>query len=35
MAQMAARSIVDVLQGRVPEQVVNREVLEKLGLKPS
>ena len=31
MAQMAARSIVDVLQGRVPEQVVNREVLEKLG----
>ena len=35
MAQLAARSIVDVLQGRVPEQVVNREVLEKLGLKPS
>ena len=33
MAQMAARSIVDVLQGRVPEQVVNREVLEKLGAR--
>jgi phosphoglycerate dehydrogenase-like enzyme len=32
MAQMAARSMVDVLQGRVPEQVVNREVLEKLEL---
>lgn len=35
MAQMAARSIVDVLQGRVPEQVVNRDVLEKLDLTPS
>jgi lactate dehydrogenase-like 2-hydroxyacid dehydrogenase len=35
MAQMAARSIVDVLQGRVPEQVVNRDVLEKLKLTPS
>ena len=32
MAQMAARSMIDVLQGRVPEQVVNREVLEKLKL---
>lgn len=32
MAQMAARSMIDVLQGRVPEQVVNREVLDKLTL---
>ncbi|MDA0334706.1 MAG: phosphoglycerate dehydrogenase [bacterium] len=33
MAQMAARSMVDVLQGRIPEQVVNREVLKKLRLQ--
>ena len=33
MSQMAARSIVDVLQGRAPEHVVNPEVLDKLGLK--
>lgn len=33
MAQMAAQSMVDVLQGRAPEQVVNRDVLAKLGLQ--
>jgi phosphoglycerate dehydrogenase-like enzyme len=33
MSIWAARSIVDVLQGRTPEHVVNQEVLEKLGLK--
>ncbi len=32
MAEMAARCILDVLEGRVPEQVVNRDVLEKLDL---
>jgi phosphoglycerate dehydrogenase-like enzyme len=33
MAEMAARSMVDVLQGRVPEQVVNHAVLNKLNLQ--
>ena len=33
MAEMAARSMVDVLQGRVPEQVVNHAVLDKLNLQ--
>ena len=33
MSIWAARSIVDVLEGRKPEHVVNREVLEKLDLK--
>ncbi len=33
MSIWAAQSIVDVLQGRVPEYVVNTEVLEKLGLR--
>lgn len=32
MAQMAARSMIDVLQGRVPEQVVNKQVLDRLDL---
>jgi D-3-phosphoglycerate dehydrogenase / 2-oxoglutarate reductase len=32
MAELAARSMVDVLQGRVPEQIVNHEVLAKLSL---
>lgn len=32
MSMWAARSIVDVLQGRAPEHVVNREVLAGLGL---
>ena len=33
MGIQAARSIVDVLEGRAPEHVVNREVLEKLDLR--
>ncbi len=33
MSIWAAQSIVDVLQGRVPEYVVNTAVLEKLGLQ--
>ena len=33
MSIWAARSIVDVLEGRKPEHVVNKEVLEKLDLK--
>lgn len=32
MSIWAAQSIVDVLQGRAPEYVVNKEVLERLGL---
>ncbi|MBI2506431.1 MAG: hypothetical protein HYW07_24710 [Candidatus Latescibacteria bacterium] len=31
MALMAAQSIVDCLEGRVPEHLVNKEVLERLG----
>ncbi|MSR82019.1 MAG: phosphoglycerate dehydrogenase [Candidatus Latescibacteria bacterium] len=31
MALMAAQSIVDCLEGRVPEHLVNREVLKRLG----
>ena len=33
MSEWAARSIVDVLEGRIPEHVVNEEVLEKLDLR--
>jgi len=33
MSTWAAQSIVDVLQGRVPKHVVNREALEKLDLR--
>ena len=32
MAEMAAQSMIDVAQGRVPEHVVNREVLERVEL---
>ncbi|MEE2659026.1 MAG: phosphoglycerate dehydrogenase [Candidatus Latescibacterota bacterium] len=34
MSKMAAESIVDVLQGRVPEHVVNRDVIERIDLEP-
>ncbi|MBT4503084.1 MAG: hypothetical protein HOC74_35455, partial [Gemmatimonadetes bacterium] len=33
MSMWAAQSIVDMFQGKTPEHVVNREVLEKLDLK--
>jgi hypothetical protein len=33
MSIWAAQSIIDVLAGKAPEYVVNKEVLEKLGLK--
>lgn len=33
MAEMAAQSMVDVLQGRVPKQLVNTDVLDKLDLQ--
>ena len=33
MALQAANSIIDVLQGRAPEHIVNREVLKKLDLR--
>ncbi len=34
MSMWAAESIIDVLAGRQPEHVVNREVLERLSLQP-